>query len=128
MLPFLPYQLLPEPTDLIYEGTMTKGKILITILLSVAVVVILIGTIYWHATQSPAPGPALEQGIPGGPKPLPSSAIKVSPTPSIDPVSQKLSIQGDSDDPAAIIKDVNNTDLTNLDQESSQIENQFTAP
>lgn len=106
---------------------MSKGKILVIILI-IGLILALVSTVYWRLSQSPTPGPGLEQGIPGGPKPLPGSAIKVSPTPSMDPVSTKLSIQGDSDDPAAILKDVNNTDLTNLDQESSQIEAQLANP
>lgn len=106
---------------------MSKGKIVIIILI-IGLILALAGAVYWRLSQSPTPGPGLEQGIPGGPKPLPGSAIKVSPTPPMDPVSARLSIQGDSDDPTAILKDVNNTDLTNLDQESPQIESQFTTP
>lgn len=107
---------------------MTKRRLLFTVFSTVAVLATLIAVIYWRVKESPLPGPALEEGIPGGSRPLPSLANQPSVTPTPDPISAKLSIQGDSDDPAAIVKDVNNTDFTVLDQESPQIEDLFTKP
>ncbi|MCL5019007.1 MAG: hypothetical protein M1426_00815 [Patescibacteria group bacterium] len=59
------------------------------------------------------------------------TAVAALPTPTMaaeDPATQKLTSQGTSDEIADIEKDLNNTDLTNIDKEVGDINSELNQP
>lgn len=88
----------------------------------IVVVGILVAAGWWYLSSARLPGPQLQQGIPGGMRTLPPiTQMNASPTPEVDSTTEQLSVQGTSDDPAEIAKDVNQTDFSGLDAEASQM-------
>lgn len=97
------------------DPTIDKGAIALGTVLKALIVLFVVAAGYWYFTASRLPGPSLREGIPGSIRPLPPASQPPVTT------SEKFSTQGVSDDPSALSKDVNATDLTNLDTEIEKI-------
>ena len=109
--------------EAVQSNNSKRGVALLVVVVGVIMVLgILVGAGWWYLSSARLPGPALQEGIPGGAKPLaPLSSPAPAASSSGDAMTEKLSSQGTSDAPSAISQDVNATDFTGIDAEMPQI-------
>ena len=93
----------------------------VAVVLAGSVILLAAGVAVWgYIPGRRYAGPALRKAIPMGALP---EAIPSPEAGSGDPMTDRLMVQGSGDDPVSIARDVDQTDLTGLAAELTQMEN-----
>lgn len=108
---------LSEQTPPVIDKAKPKKKVSLVFILALILLLVAAFLAFWalRKTQKPL-------------APAPSPQVSPEPTPAEDELLNQLEEQSPSDEIEAIEEDVKNTDLTNLDQELTEIENELSLP